>query len=165
MSPETQELLGLFAEVAIGTVALSGITMVLVMSRQEQGERQTGLVAAQLAMAFAVVVASILPMLLSRYLIPEQQVWMLSSGGYLAIVIALQVLRLLPGSSFPKASGRAAIILMMLPGVSGLFLLAANLWLRADWPYLTQLLIALATSMVLYLYFVLTVLSQEQGSQ
>jgi hypothetical protein len=163
VSPETQELLALFAEVAIGTVALSGITMVLVMSRQEQSERQTGLVAAQLAMAFAVVVASILPMLLARYLIPEQQVWMLSSGGYLAIIIALQFLRLLPGSSFPKVSGRAAIIVVM-PGVSGLFLLAANLWFRADWPYLTQLLIALATSMVLYLYFVLTVLSQEQES-
>ena len=163
MSPETQDLLTLFAEVAIGTVALSGITMVLVMSRQEQGERQTGLVAAQLAMAFAVVVASILPMLLARYAIPEKHVWMISSGGYAAIIIVLQVLRLLSGSPFPQVSGRAAIIVMM-PGISGLILLAANFWLRADWPYLTQLLIALATSMVLYLHFVLTVLSQEQKS-
>ena len=100
-------------------------------------------------------------MLLARYAIPEDHVWMISSGGYAAIIIALQVLRLLPGSPFPQASGRAAIIVMM-PGISGIVLLTGNLWLRADWPYLTQLLIALATSMVLYLYFVLTVLSQEQ---
>ncbi len=163
MSPETQELLTLFAEIAIGTVALSGITMVLVMSRQEQEERQTGLVAAQLAMAFAVVVASILPMLLARYAIPEQHVWMMASGGYAAIIVALQVMRFLSRSPFPKVAGGAAIIVMM-PAISGLILLAANFWLRSDWPYLTQLLIALATSMVLYLYFVLNVLAREQRS-
>ena len=164
MAPETHDLLGLVAEVAIGTVALSGITMVIVMSRQEEGDRQTGLVAAQLAMAFAVVVASILPKLLNTYGISEDQVWMISSGSYLAIIIHLQVMRLRRGSRFPKMSGRAAAIVMV-PACSGLVLLAANLWLRADWPYLTQLLIALATSMVLYLYFVLTVLSREQSSR
>ena len=103
-------------------------------------------------------------MLLDRYGISETQVWMISSGGYLAIIIALQILRFHPGSRFPKTSGRAAIIAAV-PGVSGLALLVANLWLRADWPYLTQLLIALATSMVLYLYFVLIVLAQGQRSQ
>lgn len=164
MAPETHDLLSLFAEVAIGTVALSGITMVIVMSRQEEGDRQTGLVAAQLAMAFAVVVASILPKLLNRYGISEDQVWMTSSGGYLAIIIHLQVMRLRRGSRFPKMSGRAAAIVVV-PACSGFVLLAANLWLRADWLYLTQLLIALATSMVLYLYFVLTVLSREQSAR
>ena len=164
MAPETHDLLGLVAEVAIGTVALSGITMVIVMSRQEEGDRQTGLVAAQLAMAFAVVLASILPKMLNIYGISEDQVWMISSGGYLAIIIHLQVMRLRRGSRFPKMSGRAAAIVVV-PACSGLVLLAANLWLRADWPYLTQLLIALATSIVLYLYFVLTVLSREQSAR
>ena len=67
MLGDAANLLSLLAEVAIGTVALSGITMVLVMSRQSPGQRQTGLVAAQLAMAFAVVIAALLPMLLERY--------------------------------------------------------------------------------------------------
>ena len=89
---------------------------------------------------------------------------MIASGCYVAIIVALQLLRLMPGSVFPKVTGNGSTI-VMLPGVSGLFLLTANLWIRADWPYLTQLLIALATSMVLYLGFVLTVLSQEQEQE
>ena len=55
----------------------------------------------------------------------------------------------------------AGAIIAIAPGISGLVLLTANVWLRADWPYLTQLLIALATSMVLYLYFVLAELAGE----
>lgn len=161
MSPDTQDLLALFAEVAIGTVALSGITMVLVMSRREPGERETGLVAAQLGMAFAVVIASMLPLLLGRYGLDESRLWMVASGCYLAIILALQVLRLLPDSGFPKASGSAAVVTVV-PGASGLILLGANLWLGAEWPYLTQLMIALGTSMVLYFYFVLIALSGEQ---
>lgn len=163
MSPETQDLLALFAEVAIGTVALSGITMVLVMSRREPGERETGLVAAQLGMAFAVVIASMLPLLLGRYGLAPPHLWMVSSGSYVAIIIALQILRLLPDSGFPKATGRVAVVTVV-PGASGLVLLGANLWLGAEWPYLTQLMIALATSMVLYFYFVLIALSPEQSS-
>jgi hypothetical protein len=164
VSPEAGDLLAIFAEIAIGTVALSGITMVFVLSRQDPGERQTGLVAAQLAMASAVVMASVFPLLLGRYGIPETQVWMISSGAYLAIILGLQFLRVRRGSPLQEISGNVAIITSV-PGISGLTLLAANFWLRADWPYLTQLLIALGTSMVLYLYFVLSVLSQEQRSQ
>jgi hypothetical protein len=161
MSPDTQDLLALFAEVAIGTVALSGITMVLVMARQAPGERETGLVAAQLGMAFAVVIASMLPLLFGRYGLAESPLWRVSSGSYVAIIVALQILRLLPDSGFPKASGRVAVVTVV-PGVSGVVLLGANLWLGAEWPYLTQLMIALAASMVLYFYFVLIALSAEQ---
>jgi hypothetical protein len=164
VSPETWDLLAIFAEVATGTVALSGITMVLVLSRQEPGDRQIGLVAAQLAMAFAVVMASIFPMILNRYGIAETQNWMISSGAYLAVICVLQIIRFQRDSVFPKISGRVAIITAV-PGISGITLLGANFWHRADWPYITQLLIALGTSMVLYLFFVLRVLSQEQKSQ
>ncbi len=161
MPPETREFLAILAEVAIGTVALSGITMVLLMARQDPGERQTGLVASQLAMAFAAVVASLVPLLLNTYGLPISQIWMLSSAVYATIILTLQVPRFLPRARFPRISGLSAVIVTA-PGASGMVLLGANLWIRTEWPYLTQLLLALATSMILYLYFMLISLTPEQ---
>ena len=161
MAPESLNLLSIIAEVAIGTVALSGITMVLVMTRQAADQRRAGHVIAQLAMASAVVIGALLPMLIERFDLDAAAQWRLASAGYLAIIVFMNLLRLIPGSGFPTVYGTARRIVLV-PPLTGFVLLGGNLFLGMEWPHVTQLMIALAVSLVLYINFVMVSISEDE---
>lgn len=62
--------------------------------------------------------------------------------------------------AIPRISG-AIGNLVTVPATSGLVLLSLNFWLATDWPYLTQLFIALITSMILFLGFIYQALADN----
>jgi hypothetical protein len=161
MNPEVQTLLVLIAEVAIGTVALSGITMVLLVSGGRVDEMQRGTIAAQLSMAFVVVLVAIFPLLVNQYGLDAITMWRVSSAGYLMLVLGFFAVW---GLGLTQISVLQEVpVITRLPASSALILLGYNLWSGTDWPYVTQLFIALAVSMILYLSFVYRALTEPQA--
>ncbi len=164
MDSEVQNLLYLIAEIAIGTVALSGITMVLLVSNRKVSRQQTGQIAAQLSMAFVVVVFSIFPLMTTRFALSPEDGWLVCSGSYLLVILLFQLGRFIGRSPLAGVKGFVGLIVTF-PAVTAFILLGVNFWLRTDWPYLVQLFLALITSMILYLAFVYSALSETGNSE
>lgn len=113
---------------------------------------KAGQIAAQLSMAFAVVVFAIFPLLLNRFGPEDGILWRAASGAYLTVIAALNLLRTSRFQVIPRLSNGIGKVVTV-TATCGLVLLSLNFWLATDWFYLTQLFIALITSMILYLGF------------
>jgi len=164
MSPEVEAYLSLIAEVAVATVALSGITMVLIFSRIQLTEPKMGHIVAQLSIAFAVVVFALFPLMAINMPFVDEHLWRISSGCYLTLILTLQAMRLLKNSPLPNVSGYMNIP-TTIPGVTAVILLTANIWLGEAWPHVLQLFIALVFSLALFLMFIYASISELLNEQ
>jgi hypothetical protein len=146
------QLLVLTSEVAIATVALSGITMILLTSNLELTFEKGARISAQLNMASIVAIFAIMPLFLDQLGITQTTLWRMASVLYLVTV------GLLLGLGFKRAKSNqkmpAMVRIVLVPGISAFILLPMNMLYVSVWPYLFQLFIAWATSLVLFLLFV-----------
>ncbi len=161
MSPDTQSLLYLIAEVSIATVALSGITMVLAVSGSQLKEERANQIATQLRMASIVVACSLLPLLLNEFKLSEALVWRGATGAYILLIIYVMVRGIMRAESYTGLPPKSAR-LVMVAAIGAVSLLPMNLWLAQGWPYITQLFFGWAVSMALFLEFIHIVLSERR---
>ena len=75
MMQDTSEFLSLFAEVAIATVALSGIIMVLAVPGMQLSKSHISRIAQQLRMALRATVFSLLPLLANSIELEIEMLW------------------------------------------------------------------------------------------
>jgi hypothetical protein len=146
--PVTQ-LLFLIAQLAIATVALSGITMLIGTSSLRLTFERVVRIRSQLNMASVVAVFAVVPLCIDQLGISESAVWRIASGLYLMTVCALV------GAGVRKARSEKKVPVMtqvlLVPGLGGLILLPLNIVFVSVWPYLFQLLIAWTVSLILFL--------------
>jgi hypothetical protein len=146
------QILTLTAEVAIATVALSGITMILVTSNLALTFEKFARISSQLNMASVVAIFAMLPLFMDQLEIAPTTLWRVASVIYLVTVC------LLVGNGFKHAQSQHKVPVMarivMVPGLSAFILLPLNVLYVSVWPYLFQLLIAWAVSLVLFLVFI-----------
>ena len=147
----------LLAEVAIATVALSGITMVLATTRVALKSEQASLISIQLRMATVVTSFCILPLIVREWGIEERVLWQLSSVLYLVTILSTFIWNYLHPIETPSFMSR----LMASIGLIAILLLGVNIWLGDAWPYLTQLFIGWLGSIVLFLGFIRDVLNEK----
>lgn len=95
---------------------------------------------------------AIFPLLLNRFEPEDGILWRAASGAYLTVIAALNLLRTPRLQVIPRLSNGIGKVVTV-TATCGLVLLSLNFWLATDWFYLTQLFIALITSMILYLGF------------
>ena len=164
MPESSYDLLYLMAEVSIATVALSGITMVLAVSSVKLNTARASQISIQLRMAFIVTTFSIFPLLLQHYGLNDRLLWQTASIGYI-IGVALNLLWNTFGHSSKLKLPRSSQLLVGLTGTSAFILLSLNIWLATTWPYVTQLFIAWSTSTMLFLSFILEVLSSDDQQE
>lgn len=161
MNPEAKEFLSLFAEIAIATVALSGIIMVLAVSGRKLATERVLQIAAQLRTALIVTVFSLLPLLMTNFDLYPESIWRIVSGLLITLMLGLQFLGRggggYVGDYLPKSWRIAGPILW----VSSVALQAVNLWLAAPWPVLVQLMVGWVLSILLFLEFIYQVLSEN----
>ena len=162
MMQDTSEFLSLFAEVAIATVALSGIIMVLAVSGMHLSKSHISRIAQQLRMALIATVFSLLPLLANSIEWEIEILWRSCSALYLSTILYVIYGGMFGKPTYIKPVGQQ--MLVTVAGVSGLTLLGLNLWLANSWPYLLQLTIALVVSMVLFLEFILEILADKEES-
>jgi hypothetical protein len=160
MHTETFDLLYLLAEVSIATVALCGITMVLVAANQQLSSEQIARIVSQLAMSSVVVVFSIFPLLLNRIFDEVEITWLIASAAYLVVVIAGNLSRFRQSGLLKNLNTRYRTVTGV-AAVSAVLLLGVNIWLKTDFPYLIQLFVAWICSIVLFGGFIYETLSEK----
>jgi predicted membrane protein len=152
MDETVGQILTLTAEVAIATVALSGITMILVTSHMELTFEKQVRTSAQLNMASVVAIFAMLPLFLDQLEISPTTLWRVASVIYLVTV------GVVVGVGFKRARSHRKVPVMgrivLVPGLSGFILLPMNILHVSVWPYLFQLFIAWTVSLILFLVFI-----------
>ena len=157
MSMFPAETIYLLAEVAIATVALSGITMVLATSRSKVKPEQASLISIQLRMATIVTSFCILPLIAREWGIDERTLWQLVSGLYLVTISSTFVWNYLHPIDASVFMSRLTVFI----GLIAILLLGSNLWVGEAWLYLSQLFVGWLGSMVLFLGFIRDVLNEK----
>ena len=161
MNPEVKDYLSLFAEIAVATVALSGIIMVLAVSGRKLSRERVVQIATQLRIALIATVFSLLPLLMTNFDLRPESIWRISSALYVGVMVYVIASmwrgRGTYGSNLPR-NGRIA---GTFAGVGALTLMPLNIWLAAPWPYLVQLMIALVVSILLFLDFIYQILLEN----
>jgi len=160
MHTETLDLLYLLAEVSIATVALCGITMILVTANQQLSPDKVARIVVQLGMSSVVVVFSIFPLLLNRIIVEKETTWLVASAAYLTIVVLSNLGRFQKSNILRDLSTRYGVV-TGIAGISAVVMLGANLWLQTDFPYLIQLFVAWICSLILFSGFIYEVLSER----
>jgi hypothetical protein len=162
MNSATQDLLYLMAEVAIATVALSGITMMLAISGMQLDAQRSAQITTQLRMAFIVVALALLPLLLLQFELNDALLWRIATGVYLLVIVYVTVRSALGSESYDRLP-RDTAALVAIPGVGAFTLLPLNLYLAQSWPFLTQLCLAWGVSMALFIRFIYQVLADKRA--
>ena len=161
MNPEAKDYLSLFAEIAIATVALSGIIMVLAVSGRKLSRVRVVLIATQLRIALIVTVFSLLPLLMTNFDLGPESIWRIASALYIGAMLYVGVSLSRGRETYGRNLPRKGQIAGTIAGVSALILMTLNLWLAVPWPYLVQLMIALVVSILLFLDFIYQILVEN----
>ena len=159
MDGSVEQLLMLTAEVAIATVALSGITMILAISHLGLTFEKVASISAQLNMASVVAVFAMIPLFLDQLDITQAVLWRTASTVYLVFLVVLVSFGFKRARSSQKAPAMARIA--VIPGISALILLPINIWFVSAWPYLFHLLIEWVVSLMLFLVFIRGILNDK----
>ena len=159
MDGSVEQILVLTAEVSIATVALSGITMILVVTNLDLTFEKVARISGQLNMASIVAIFAMIPLFLDQLEITQTILWRMASLLYLITVSSLLALGFKRARSNQKTPTMVRIV--MIPGLSALILLPLNMWLVSVWPYLFQLLIAWVVSLTLFLLFINDILNDK----
>jgi hypothetical protein len=159
MSSAPIDLLYLLAEVSIATVALSGITLVLAASKSGLSGDSAPQIAVQLRMASLITILAMLPLVLIECGLEAEILWRTSTAIYILAIIIVSVF---------NTKTEHSISLMGIVGVAGLsalLLLPANLWFAISWPYIAQLFVGWAVSLVLFLKIFHEILNKNVEKQ
>jgi hypothetical protein len=167
MNPEAKDYLSLFAEIAIATVALSGIIMVLAVSGKQISRQRVAQIATQLRMALIAAVFALLPLLITNFDLLSSAIWRICSALYLATMLYLAISSARGKDTYGQSLDKKGRLAVIVVGIPALTLMSLNLWLGTPWPYLVQLTIVLIISMLLFLDFIVHILveSTEQPDQ